>query len=158
MPLPPVFVGGALLRAYTDVVVAKAGQPVNVFARLEANGISSIPMESVAAQLKGPSGPLPALPMQPSGDSYAAHFTPQEPGLYAVDVVVKAKTSDGTPLERTGFLVVQVEQSQASSGNRGRLALLGVGVGLLLLCALGVLFLALVWMWVRGRRGAAARG
>lgn len=174
------FVGGAQLLAQADAVVARVGQPVTLTARLVVNG-AAIPITSAEARLRtadsntparlslptaanqiAPSGAAPdgailVLTLQPAGDSYSAVWIPQQTGLYAVDVTAIAAGVESLPIERSAYLVVQVESPEAVSGKLGRSSLFFAGVALLALCVIGITVIAASWAWIRmsyRRKGA----
>ena len=50
----------------------------------------------------------------PPGQNIAATWTPTDPGTYAVDIVVAGLATDGSAIERTAFLAVEVQTNPAT--------------------------------------------
>jgi len=72
--------------------------------------------------------------MDASGESATGAWTPQEAGLYGVDLHVNARSPDGIPVERIAFLTVEAQPGTEASRKesmsmQGRLALTALAAG-----------------------------
>ena len=125
------FQGGALLKSATSTLLPAPGQTVTVTAHLDLNG-ERLVLDQADAHLRAPDGSSTLLPLNLTGDNYTAEFTPQSPGLYNLQVAVLAKSLEGSSLERTTSLVVEVQPDTTRSAQRSRLVNLVGGAALLL--------------------------
>jgi hypothetical protein len=60
------------------------------------------------AVIKGPGGITESLPF-PGGRNVSTTWTPHNPGTYAVDILVTGNALDGSTIERTDFLAIEVQ-------------------------------------------------
>jgi hypothetical protein len=51
----------------------------------------------------------------PSGNSISTSWTPRNPGVYAVDFIVTGITPNGSVIERTGFLAIEVQPNPSNA-------------------------------------------
>ncbi len=144
------FLGGATLKAATSTLLPAPGQPVTVTAYLDLNG-ERLALEQASAHLRAPDGKQSIIPLSLQGDEYQAKFTPQNPGLYSLQVQVLAKSLEETSLERTTSLVVEVQPDTTRSAQRSRLVDLVGGAALLVTVVLAG-FLIFVYLLRRMRR------
>ncbi|MFM8319476.1 MAG: esterase/lipase family protein [Chloroflexota bacterium] len=146
-----VFQGGAQLQASADPVTASAGQPVTISGSLRLNG-QPLEIRSMRGRAFTPSRPDQALELQSSGGDFTGRWTPQEAGLYGLDLTVEAITADGQAVQRSQYLVVQVEPNRPWLG---RFSLAAIGLGLGLACLALLAGMAAGWLLLRRR---SARG
>jgi hypothetical protein len=73
----------------------------------------------------------------PAGQSISGTWTPREAGTHAIDLVVTAVTPDGTSIERTDFLAIEVQPNFSKFQISLNLVLL---IALVLLLLIGILF------------------
>jgi len=101
------FVGGAKLEATSNTLVPQINEQVKFNANLTLNGL---PLEIKEAQavIKDADGNIETLNF-PSGQNVSATWTPNKAGTYAVDIIVTGTTPDGSTIERTDFLAIEVQ-------------------------------------------------
>ncbi len=128
-------VGGAVLRANASQLLPALDQPITFTGALELPG-KALTMTALKAVLRKPDGKEEELVLNDG----KADWTPAETGVHGVDIVAQATAPDGTPIERTTFLSVEV-QPAAEKGRRNLN---------LLIAAAGALFVLLLW-WI-GKR------
>jgi hypothetical protein len=134
-------IGGATLRAQADRLIPQAGQPVTIKASLE---LADNPMNDAVLQgsARGPDGKRVELKFEKTGNENRAVWTPNDPGVYAIDVTAKGVTPDGMQVERANFLSVEVEPDP----NRGILTIVLAAIGLLTV-------VTLIGFWLKQRFG-----
>ena len=101
------FVGGAKLEATSNTLVPQINEQV----QLEANlllGNQSLEIKEAHADIKDSDGNVETLNF-PSGQNIITTWTPTKAGTYAVDIVVTGTTPDGSTVERTDFLAIEVQ-------------------------------------------------
>jgi len=105
------FVGGAKLEATSSTLVPEIKQPVRFEARLTLGGQ---PLEITQAQalIKDSDGNVETVDF-PTGQNISVEWTPQKAGTYAVDMVVTGVVPDGSAVERTDFLAIEVQTNQS---------------------------------------------
>jgi pimeloyl-ACP methyl ester carboxylesterase len=101
------FVGGAKLGTASSSLVPLLNDSVELNASVTLNGQ---PLEIAQAQavIKHPDGEIETLDF-PAGRNVSVTWTPRQPGTHAVDIVVTALAPDGSPIERTDFLAIEVQ-------------------------------------------------
>jgi hypothetical protein len=101
------FIGGAKLEATSSTLVPQPKEQVEFKANLTLGGQ---PLEIKEAQvvIKDADGNLETLNF-PSGQNVSTTWMPQNAGTYAVDIVVTGIASDGSTVERTDFLAIEVQ-------------------------------------------------
>ena len=87
----------------------------------------------------------------PAGRNVSVVWTPAKAGTHAVDIVVTALAPDGSSIERTDFLAVEVQPNFGPGQITLNLILLIVGV----LCVLGVILLLVIRLFIRLIRRAS---
>ena len=124
------FVGGAKLEAASTTLVPQLNEKVEFTARLTLN---DQPLEIKAAQalIQDSDGNVETLDF-PAGQAVSAAWTPKAPGAYAVDIVVTGSAPDGSPVERTDFLAVEVQPNRSRGQVTFNLFALIAGVVLVL--------------------------
>ncbi len=101
------FVGGAKLEAASGTLVPQINDTVEFVANLSLNG-QSLEITEARAEIKGADGNVETLDFPP-GRNVSVTWTPRQPGVYAVDVIVTGIAPDGSTLERTDFLAIEVQ-------------------------------------------------
>jgi hypothetical protein len=134
------FVGGAKLEATSTTLVPRPNEEVTLTANLTLNG-QPLPIQQARALIKDADGNTETLNF-PAGQNVSITWTPKSPGTYAVDIVVTGSAPDGTPVERTDFLAIEVQTDPSQGQITANLVLVVIGV-----LAILVLILALI---VRG--------
>lgn len=101
------FVGGAKLEALSNTLVPQINEQVRFNAQLSLGGQ---PLEIKEAQvlIKDSDGDIQILDL-PAGQNISTTWTPTRAGTYAVDVVVTGVAPDGSTIERTDFLAIEVQ-------------------------------------------------
>jgi pimeloyl-ACP methyl ester carboxylesterase len=124
------FIGGAKLEATSGTLVPQVNDTVEFVADLSLNG-QSLEITEAQAVIKDPQGNVETLDF-PAGRNVSVTWTPRQPGVHAVDIVVTGLAPDGSTLERTDFLAVEVQP------NPGRAQ---IALNLVLVIAAALLFL-----------------
>ncbi|HEX4946116.1 MAG TPA: hypothetical protein VFZ34_05615 [Blastocatellia bacterium] len=126
-------IGGAILRANASQLLPPMNASVTFTGALELPG-KTLTNTAIKAVIRKPDGKEEELVLT----NGKADWTPAETGVHGVDIVAQANAPDGSPIERTTFLSVEV-QPAAEKGRRNLN---------LLIAAAGALFmLALWWLW-----------
>lgn len=144
------FLGGAQLKAATSTLLPASGQPVTITAHLDLNG-ERLVLDQASARLRTPDGKQSIIPLSLQGDEYQGKFTPDNPGLYSLQVQVLAQSPERSSLERTTSLVVEVQPDASRSAQRTRLVNLVGGAALLVTVVLAG-FLIFIYLLRRMRR------
>jgi len=101
------FIGGAKLEAQSNTLIPKPNEKVEFTAQLTLNG-QPLEIQQAQAIIKDSNGKTETLNF-PAGTNISTTWTPTQPGLYAVDIVVTGLAPDGSPVERTDFLALEVQ-------------------------------------------------
>lgn len=109
------FVGGAKLEAKSSTLVPQINEQVRLEAGLSLNG-QALEIIEARAVIKDSDGNVETLDF-PAGQNVSTTWTPRKAGTYAVDVVVTGAAPDGTTVERTDFLAIEVQPNPS----RGRI-------------------------------------
>jgi hypothetical protein len=104
------YTGGATLEAQTSPTIPAFNQRVEVTARLQAAG-QSLTIDSAQALIRKPDGGTVTLDLLRNGDVFSAVYTPDQSGLYAVQVLVTGKTPEGNAIDRAAYLSFEVQPS-----------------------------------------------
>ena len=131
-------VGGAVLRANASQLLPPLHQPITFTGALELTG-KALTNTAIKAIIRQPDGKEEELAL----NGGKADWTPAQTGVHGVDIVAQANAPDGSPIERTTFLSIEV-QPAAEKGRRN--------LNLLVAAAGAVLLLVLWWLWKRLRR------
>lgn len=124
--------GGAVFTASTSTLLAAPGEPVRVAALLERGG-EPLAVRHAFALVRDLAGGEEVVRLTGDGERTGT-WTPAREGLHSVDVVVVGEAPDGTVVERSAFLAVEVRDPEASIW-RSVLPWAGAGTGVLLLLA-----------------------
>jgi pimeloyl-ACP methyl ester carboxylesterase len=130
------FVGGATLRTSTSSLLPALGESVQFSAALELFG-ALLPVQDAVAYIRLPDGGLETLPLLAQDGRYQASWEPPVPGLYGIDIHMAGLSPEGSPVERTAFLAMEVQPRPERLRPLAWLASIGLG-------GLGILFLAAV--------------
>jgi pimeloyl-ACP methyl ester carboxylesterase len=103
------FVGGAALEATSSTLVPQINDTVEFVADLSLNG-QSLEITEAQAVIKDLDGNVETLDFPP-GRNVSITWTPRQPGVHAVDIVVIGLAPDGSTLQRTDFLAIEVQPS-----------------------------------------------
>lgn len=130
------FVGGAKLEATSSTLVPRLNEQVRFDANLSLGG-QLLEIESAQASIKDSDGDIQILDF-PAGQNVSVTWTPTRAGTYAVDILVTGIAPDGSSIERTDFLAVEVQPNPG----RGQITfnLVAVIAGVVLI--LGLIFFA----------------
>ncbi|HLO13636.1 MAG TPA: hypothetical protein VK206_02330, partial [Anaerolineales bacterium] len=140
------FVGGAKLETKSSTLIPELNEKVEFTAHLSLNG-QPLEIKEAKALIKNSAGINETLNF-PSGQNISAAWTPRDPGTYAVDILVTGLAPDGSTIERTGFLSVEVQPNPNKTQTTLNLILLLTIVVLLLF---GILY-GIVRLTRRARR------
>ncbi len=132
------FVGGAKLEATSNTLIPQIKEKVELNANLTLNG-QPLDIKEASAVIKDSDGNIETLNF-PAGQNIVASWTPQKAGTYAVDIIVTGTAPDGSPVERTDFLAIEVQTNQS----KGQITFNLVAV---IVIVLVVLFLILRFFW-----------
>lgn len=131
-------VGGAVLRANASQLLPPLHEPVTFTGALELPG-KALTNTTIKAVLRKPDGKEEELALS----NGKADWTPAETGVYGVDIIAQANAPDGSPIERTTFLSVEV-QPAAEKAQRN--------LNLLVMAGGALFLLVLWWLWRKFRR------
>jgi pimeloyl-ACP methyl ester carboxylesterase len=140
------FTGGAKLASDSSTLIPQLNQPVELDAKVSLNG-EPLQITKAQAVIRDPDGNLETLDF-PAGQNASLSWTPRETGTHSVDIVVTALAPDGSSIERTDFLAVEVQPNTGTV--RSTLNLVAV-IALVVLVIGGSLFV-LIWLIRRIRR------
>ena len=101
------FVGGAKLEATSNTLVPQIKEKVDLNANLTLNG-QPLEIKEASAVIKDSDGKTETLNF-PAGQNISTTWTPNKAGTYAVDIIVTGIAPDGSPVERTDFLAIEVQ-------------------------------------------------
>ncbi len=140
------FVGGATLEAVSSTLVPQLSENVELAASVSLNGQ---PLEITQAQaiIRDPDGQMETLDLS-NGQNVSATWIPRRAGTHAVDIVVTALAPDGSSIERTDFLAIEVQPGLST----GRITL-----NLVLVIAAVLLVIALLLFLIVRGAGRLAR-
>ncbi len=140
------FVGGARLEATSTTLVPKLNEEVTFDANVSLAG-QPLQITKAQAVITNPDGNVETIDFPP-GQAISATWTPREAGTHAVDIVVTALSPDGTPVERTDFLAVEVQPGFST----GQVTLNLVLLIALVLVIVGVIVFGFIRLFRRSRR------
>jgi len=141
------FVGGAKLEAMSNTLVPQINEQVQFDAQLSLGG-QLLEITEAKAVIKDSDGNIQTL-VFPAGQNISATWTPTQAGTYAVDIVVSGTAPDGSTIERTDFLAIEV-QPNLSKGQ--------ITFNLVVLIAVVVLILILILFFIfRGTRSVVRK-
>jgi len=129
------FIGGAKLQAASNTLVPQLNEKVNLSANVSLNG-QALQITKAQAVIKKPDGTTETLNF-PAGQNISGTWTPREPGTHALDIVVTALAPDGSDIERTDFLAIEVQPSFSKFQISFNLVLV---ITLVILVFVGILF------------------
>jgi hypothetical protein len=101
------FVGGAKLEATSNTLIPQLKEQVTLRANLTLNN-QSLEIKEAKAVIKDAAGKTETLNF-PAGQNVSTTWTPNKAGTYAVDIIVTGIAPDGSPVERTDFLAIEVQ-------------------------------------------------
>lgn len=107
------FVGGAKLETISSTLIPRLNEHVEFRANLSLNG-QPLEIKEAKVLIKNSAGETETLDF-PSGQNISTTWTPREPGTYAIDIVVTGLAPDGSSIERTGFLAVEVQPNPSKT-------------------------------------------
>jgi hypothetical protein len=140
------FVGGANLVSDSSTLIPQLNQPVQLDAGVSLNG-QPLQITQAQAVIRNPEGQVDTIDF-PAGQTVSTTWTPHETGTHSVDIVVIALAPDGSPIERTDFLAIEVQPIPG----RERITFNLVAVIALVLLLLGGALFGVVWLIRRVRR------
>ncbi|HEX2990810.1 MAG TPA: hypothetical protein VHO49_09035, partial [Anaerolineales bacterium] len=140
------FVGGARLDTSSATLVPQINDGLEFSANVTLNG-QALEITQAQAMIRHPDGEIETLDF-PVGQNVSMTWTPREPGTHAVDIVVNALAPDGSLIERTDFLAIEVQPNPGRTRIAFNLVLV---IALVLLFVIGF-FLAVFWLVRRLRR------
>jgi hypothetical protein len=144
--------GGVQLAASATPLLPEIGEPVALAGGLTL-GEAPLGLTQAHLLVRGPDGRAETLPLEVTGSDFAGEWQPESAGLYQLDIVVAAQTPDGTPVERTAFLVVEAQPEPTPVRTTlATAAIMGGVLCLLLAIVVGPLWLG--WRLIRRRRAA----
>ena len=134
------FIGGATLNAHSSTLIPKLGEQVQFSGSLTL-GDQPLEIKQAQALIRGEDGKVETLNFA-SGTQISTAWTPKTSGVYGVDIVITATAPDGSPIERTAFLSVEVQPNPGKGQVTGNLVLV-----IVVLClVLGLIALPVFWL------------
>ncbi|MDG4795719.1 alpha/beta fold hydrolase [Micromonospora sp. WMMD1082] len=104
--------GGATLRSQTSELLPEVGEEVHISATFESDG-PPVAIRRAVALIRTPDGGEEAVMLKGGGVEPVGAWRPDRVGLHGIDVVVVGETADGERVERTDFLVAEVQAVEA---------------------------------------------
>jgi pimeloyl-ACP methyl ester carboxylesterase len=101
------FVGGARLETQSSTLVPELNDRVEFTTNISLNG-QALEIMDAQAVIKNAEGAIETIQF-PAGRNVSVTWTPRNPGTHAVDVVVTGNAPDGSTIERTDFLAIEVQ-------------------------------------------------
>ena len=101
------FMGGAKLEARSSTLVPQINEQVRLDANLSLNG-QSLEIREAQAAIRDSDGKVETVNF-PAGQNISATWIARKAGTYAVDIVITGLTPDGSTVERTDFLAIEVQ-------------------------------------------------
>ena len=141
------FIGGAKLEATSNTLVPQINEQVRFDASLSL-GDQLLEITEATAIIKDSVGDIQSVNFPP-GQNISATWSPTEAGTYAVDIIVIGTAPDGSIIERTDFLAIEVQPNLS----KGQIAFNLVAV---IAAVLLILFL-IVFFIIRGARSSFRR-
>ncbi len=140
------FVGGARLASKSSTLIPQLNQPVQFDAGVSLNG-QPLQISKAQVLIRDPQGKVETIDF-PAGQQVSVSWTPRQAGTHSVDIVVTALAPDGSSIERTDFLALEVQPNPGKA--RITFNLVAV-ISLALLVVVGILF-SIIWLIRRIRR------
>jgi pimeloyl-ACP methyl ester carboxylesterase len=140
------FVGGAKLTADSNTLIPQLNQPVRLDASVSLNG-EPLQITQAQAMIRNSEGHVETLDF-PAGQNVSTTWTPRETGTHSVDIVITALAPNGSSIERTDFLAIEVQPNPGKAQITFNL----VAVIVLVLLVLGGILFGTVWLLRRIRR------
>jgi len=141
------FVGGARLSAQSSTLIPKIGEQVQLSAEVTLDD-RVLQVTQAHAIIRDPDGGVEKVDFAPGG-KITTIWTPKTSGTHGIDIVVTSAAADGSPVERTAFLSVDVQPNPS---------MLQVTGNLVMVIGFVVLLLGLIVMFFfRGVRKIARR-
>jgi hypothetical protein len=103
------FIGGATLNAQSNTLISKLGEQLQFSASLSLGG-QLLEIKQAQAVIRAPDGKTDTVVFIP-GKQISTVWVPRTVGTYGVDIVVTGIAPDGSPVERTAFLSVEVQSN-----------------------------------------------
>jgi len=132
------FVGGAKLEAKSNTLVPRINQQVQFDAQLLL-GDQLLEIAEAKAVIKDSDGDIQTVKFS-AGQNISTTWTPTNAGTYAVDIVVTGIAPDGSSVERTDFLAVEVQPNPSRVQITFNLVAVIAGVVLLLILIVFFIF------------------
>ena len=132
------FVGGAKLEATSNTLVPQIKEKVELNANLTLNG-QPLEIKEASAVIKDSDGKTETLNF-PAGQNISTTWTPTKAGTYAVDIIVTGIAPDGSPVERTDFLAIEVQPNPSKGQITFNLVAVIAVVALILILILFAIF------------------
>ena len=132
------FVGGAKLEATSNTLIPQINEQVRFEAGLSLGG-QSLEITKAQATIKDSDGDIQTLDF-PAGQNISTLWTPTKAGTYAVDIVVTGIAPDGSSIERTDFLAIEVQPDTSKGQITFNLVALIAGVAVVLILLLLAVF------------------
>ena len=132
------FVGGAKLEATSNTLVPQIKEKVELNANLTLNG-QPLEIKEASAVIKDSDGKTETLNF-PAGQNISTTWTPNKAGTYAVDIIVTGIAPDGSPVERTDFLAIEVQPNPSKGQITFNLVAVIAVVALILILILFAIF------------------
>ncbi len=102
------FTGGATLQATLDQLLPPVNAPVNLQAQLTAAG-QTLTLTSAQARVRRPDGQVANYTLAIQGNSTQLTLTPEQSGLYGVELQVSAQTAAGLIIDRAAVAVFEAQ-------------------------------------------------
>jgi hypothetical protein len=101
------FVGGAKLESASSTLVPPLNETITLTANISLKG-QPLQITQAQAMIKHPDGKTETVDFH-AGQNVSTTWTPRQAGTHALDIVVTALAPDGSSIERTDFLAIEVQ-------------------------------------------------
>lgn len=102
------FTGGATLQTTVDQLLPPVNEPVNLQAQLTAAG-QTLTVTNAQVRVRRPDGQVETYPLAVQGNSAQLTLTPDQSGLYGVELNVSAQTETGLIIDRAAVAVFEAQ-------------------------------------------------
>ncbi|MBN1453427.1 MAG: hypothetical protein JW963_20595 [Anaerolineales bacterium] len=102
------FEGGATLTTTSNLTTPRLNQPVEIATELTSDGLP-VSLDSAQAVLHHPGAAAEILAMSVESNKAVLEIVPNEVGIYGVEIIANATTSEGIAVDRGTFLTFEVQ-------------------------------------------------
>jgi len=131
------FNGGARLEVSQDKMVPAQGETVTLRATLNAAD-GPVPMQNAQVFFRKPDDTTETRSMQIAENEAYLEFSPNQPGIYSIEVKITGQDAEGFTVDRAAFLALEAQPSETQVSLNQALSAIGLVLLLLLLATIGL--------------------